>query len=181
MNFKTLFVLLRKTKTRSFAKGELIITEGSCQLDIYYIRRGLVRSYLNNAVGKDVTFQLYHESSVFSNAHFLLFNEPSKFNYQALEDTKTYAIGFNSFQKMAALSPELLEFNRTYLGKRLLQQSFQRIESFVFMSPEERYIKYLKEHPKLANRVPDKYIANVLGITPVSLSRIRSRITSKKI
>ena len=98
-----------------------------------------------------------------------------------MEVTKAYSIDYDSFTKEAARSPELLELNRTYLGKRIIQQAFQRIESFVFLSPEERYLNYLQEFPSLVSRVPDKYIANVLDITPVSLSRIRSRITSKKI
>jgi DNA-directed RNA polymerase subunit F len=61
-----------------------------------------------------------------------------------------------------------------------MRQAFQRVESFVFLSPEERYQKYVEDHPNIINRAPDKYIANILGITPVSLSRIRSRIASKR-
>lgn len=61
-----------------------------------------------------------------------------------------------------------------------MKRAFQRIESFVFLSPEERYKKYVKDYPNVIDRAPDKYIANVLGITPVSLSRIRTRIASKK-
>jgi len=48
------------------------------------------------------------------------------------------------------------------------------------MSPEERCLKYVSDYPNLVNRVPDKYIANVFGITPVSLSRSRMRIAAKK-
>ncbi|MBK8659738.1 MAG: hypothetical protein IPN22_12925 [Bacteroidetes bacterium] len=50
----------------------------------------------------------------------------------------------------------------------------------MLLSPEERYLKFIQKYPDLLNRVPNKYIANVLGITPVSLSRIRKRISTKK-
>ncbi|CAN0600388.1 unnamed protein product, partial [Ectocarpus sp. 12 AP-2014] len=59
-------------------------------------------------------------------------------------------------------------------------RAFERVESFVFLSPEERYKKYVKDNPNIINRAPDMYIANILGITAVSLSRIRNRIASKK-
>ncbi|MGD9329312.1 MAG: Crp/Fnr family transcriptional regulator, partial [Cyclobacteriaceae bacterium] len=147
---------------------------------VFYIRKGLVRSYFNDDQGNEITFQLYPEATVLSNVHFILFKEPSRFSYQALEPTKTYMIDYDSFIELASKTPSLLELNRMYLGKRIMQQAYQRIESFVFLSPEGRYMKYMKEHPNLVNRVPDKYIANVLGITPVSLSRIRKRIASKK-
>ncbi len=67
------------------------------------------------------------------------------------------------------------------LCQRGMKQAFQRVESFVLLSPEERYLKYMQDYPSVINRAPDKYIANVLGITPVSLSRIKGRITAKRL
>lgn len=51
-----------------------------------------------------------------------------------------------------------------------------RLEAFVLLSPEERYREIITSNPSLINRVPDKYLANIIGITPVSLSRIRKRL-----
>ena len=64
--------------------------------------------------------------------------------------------------------------------RKMIFKVKERLETFVLLNPEERYLKFIKDFPDLTNRVPDKYIANVLGITPVSLSRIRKRISSKK-
>lgn len=180
MNFKSLLVLFRKIKVQRCASGDILIKEGSSNNNIYFVRKGLVRSYVNDEQGNEITFQLYPESSVLTNVHFILFKQSSRFNYEAIEDTKVYEIDYDSFVEVASKSSELLELNRTYFGKRIIQGAFQRIESFVFLTPEERYKKYLKDYPSLVNRVPDKYIANILGITPVSLSRIRKRISSKK-
>ena len=66
-----------------------------------------------------------------------------------------------------------------YVFQKMMRHQLARVESFVLNSPEERYLKYIKDYPDLINRVPDKYIAHVLGITPVSLSRIRKRISDK--
>jgi CRP-like cAMP-binding protein len=52
--------------------------------------------------------------------------------------------------------------------------------SFIFDSPEARYQEFLKNHPDLVQRVPQHIIASFLGVTPVSLSRIRKRIYSTK-
>ena len=61
-----------------------------------------------------------------------------------------------------------------------MKKMLQRLETFVLMNAEERYEDFIKKNPTLSNRVPDEYLANVLGITPVSLSRIRARIVNKK-
>lgn len=180
MNFKSLIILFRRIKVQRYANGDLLIKEGSSNNNVYFVRKGLVRSYVNDEQGNEITFQLYPESSVLTNVHFILFKQSSRFNYEAIEDTKVYEIDYDSFVEVASKSSELLELNRTYFGKRIIQGAFQRIESFVFLSPEERYKKYLNDYPSLVNRVPDKYIANILGITPVSLSRIRKRIANRK-
>lgn len=180
MNIKILLALLRNVSIKSFDKGEILIREDSTKKDVFFIKKGLVRSYVVDEDANEITFQIYAEYQVFTNVKAVLFNEPSKFNYQALERTKVYAIEYNVFLELTSQNAELLELNRSYFGKKITQRAFQRVESFVFLSPEERYQQFVKDNPKLIHRVPDKYIANVLGITPVSLSRIRSRISKKR-
>jgi len=47
--------------------------------------------------------------------------------------------------------------------------------SYIKNTPEERYKELLKTHPHIVKRIPQHYIASYLGITSVSLSRIRNR------
>lgn len=181
MNIRVLIKLLRKVSVKSIKKGEVLIQKGATGNDIFYIRKGLIRSYYYDEEKlEEITFQLYPENNIIVNLHGFLFNEPSKFTYQAMEDSKMYKIDFSSFMEMTSKNPDFIEINRMFVGRKAIRQAFQRVESFVFLSPEERYQKYIKDYPNIVNRAPDKHIANVLGITPVSLSRIRKRIASKK-
>ena len=178
MNLRSLLVLLRHVTIKTIEKGETIIQKGETQKNVYYIKRGLIRAYYVAEKGDEVTYQLFPEYHIFGNLHSLLFNEPSRYTFQALERTKVYAISYDSFHDLVKHSKSL-RLNKMGLGERVLKQAFNRVESFVFLSPEERYIKYMEDYPSVINRAPDKYIANVLGITPVSLSRIKRRITLK--
>lgn len=180
MNLRSLLVLFRHLRVRSFKRGEIFIQKGMTQKELFFIRKGLTRSYFINEKGDEITFQLFPEHYVMGNVHSLLFNEPSKFVYQALEDTKVYVVDNASFQNVISQNPKFLDLNKMNLSNIPLKQAFQRVESFVLLSPEERYLKYMKDYPSVINRAPDKYIANVLGITPVSLSRIKGRITAKR-
>lgn len=177
---RLLFLLFRILKVQSFAKGEVFIQAGATKKDIFFIRQGLVRSYFVDEKLEEITFQLYAETNVFGNVHTILLNEPSKFSYQALEPTKVYTVDYDVLMDEISNNPKLSGINRRYIGEKILKQAFQRVESFVFLSPEERYQKYIKDNPNVVNRAPDKYIANVLGVTSVSLSRIRNRIATKK-
>lgn len=181
MKIGTLLGLLRKVKIKTYEKGDTLIPEGSTEKDLFFIRKGLVRSYreASSPEEEEITFQLFPEYYVSGNIHSIFLKEPSFLTYEALESTKVYFIDFNTFNE-AAKNPEFGEFSRMFMGKRLVKQAFQRIESFVFLTAEERYRKFTKDNPDIINRAPDKYIANVLGITPTSLSRIRKRIATKK-
>jgi len=181
MKIRSVLALLRNTTTKFYQKGEVLIPEGATGKDVFFIRKGLIRCYwYDDEKLEEITFQLYPERNVVLNLHSALFDEPSSFSYHALEDTKVYKIDYVSLIDLTSNDPQLLEINRRYIGRNAMRQAFQRVESFVFMSPEERYKKYVNDYPGIVNRAPDKYIANVLGITPVSLSRIRKRIATKK-
>ena len=178
---KDLLGLFRHVKIDSYEKGEIILRKGETQKKIFFIKKGLIRGYMMNEKYCEITFQLYPEYHIFGNIYAILFDEPSKFSFQALEATKVYEVDYNSFIKVTSRNPNLTELSRRFVGKKMMKQAFQRVESFVLLSPEERYLKYMNDYPNVINRAPDKYIANVLGITPVSLSRIKGRIASKKI
>lgn len=180
MDIRNLRALLKQVTIKLVGKGELILPEKGTGREVYLVRRGLVRSYYTNDDGEEITFQLFSEYTFFGNVHTILYNEPSSFAFQALEPTKVYATDYESFQRIIDENPAASKLNRRHIGKEVLKQVYQRVESFVLLSPEERYLKYLQDNPSVVNRVPGKYIAHVLGITPVSLSRIRGRIAAKK-
>jgi hypothetical protein len=51
-----------------------------------------------------------------------------------------------------------------------------RVSAFITQTPEERYLKLMENGREILLRIPQHYVANFLGITPVSLSRIRKRV-----
>ena len=171
--------LIKSANSKSFKKKEIIIEEGALKRDVYFLRNGLVRVYCINDKGDEITFGLISENQILTNIDIILFEQPSRFYYECIEDTKTFSIDFDKVQNIIERNPKL-ERNRKFFARNAMKKMLQRLEAFVLLNPEERYLDYIEKNPKLINRVPDKYIANVLGITPVSLSRIRARIVSKK-
>jgi len=173
------YELIKSSKTKTFQKRDIIIEPGSVKNELYFIRKGLVRQFLVNEKGEELTFRLIPENFVASNADMILYQSPSRFFYEALEKTKTFCIDFKVVEAILEKN-QRLQSSRIHFAQRMMRDMHQRIESFILYTPEERYLNYMKEHADVANRVPDKYLASILGITPVSLSRIRGRIASQK-
>ena len=171
--------LLKNAKSASFKKKEIIFEEGSKDTQVYFLRKGLVRMYHIKENGEEITFSLIPEHNVVANFDFIATEKPSKFYYETLENCSFFRIDYQVLDSILSKNAKL-EANRKYFLRKIIFNVKERLETFVLMNPEERYLKFITDFPDLTNRVPDKYIANVLGITAVSLSRIRKRISSKR-
>lgn len=171
--------ILSAAKRKTYAANEYILKEGSLENNFYFIRKGIVRYYKINASGDDITNGFWLEDQFFANMDVLLFEQPLRFYVQALEQTDIFYMPYETAESIVFNRPKLEE-NRKFILRSIIKEGMERIESFVMLSPEERYVHFVEKNPDIVNRVPDKYIAHVLGITPVSLSRIRKRIASKK-
>ncbi|MDP5082236.1 MAG: Crp/Fnr family transcriptional regulator [Winogradskyella sp.] len=172
-------VLFKSAKTKSYASGEHLIIEGETNRNVFFIRKGLVRAYKINEKGDEITTLIRWENKIIASPDIILFDEPSQLYVETLEHTDVFYIDYDVLQKIIS-SNHKLESNRKFILQNVLKEALKRIDSFVLLTPVERYLAFIKENPDIVNRVQDKYIANILGITPVSLSRIRKRIITKK-
>lgn len=141
---------------------------------IYFVKKGIARIYYFKD-GTDITESFAFENSLIARAESLFTGRPSKKGIQVLEDAQF--IGINS-TALFELYDEYPEIERLF--RKIFESAYvdtvNRIESLQFHSAEERYRALLKESPNVLQRVPLKHIASYLGITQVSLSRIRAQI-----
>ncbi|MCE3260468.1 MAG: Crp/Fnr family transcriptional regulator, partial [Bacteroidetes bacterium] len=138
---------------------------------IYFVRQGAVRIYyFKNEI--DITESFEFENSFVARAESLFTGKPSRKAIQALEDTSLIAIDSNKLFKLFDTHPDLER-----LFRKIIEQSYvntvHRIEGLQFHTAEERYQSLIKETPDILKRIPLKYVSSYLGITQVSLSRIR--------
>jgi CRP-like cAMP-binding protein len=173
------FDFLAHTKVLSLKAGDVFLKEGSMGSNIYFVKEGLIRSYFVNEKGEEITNLIRYENQIFASYENVLFHQASRFNFQAIEPTELFVIDFTNLRDMIDRNSKF-ETGRRFFVNTIMAESLNAIDDFILLNPEKRYLKFMKENPELLNRVPIKYIANVLGITPVSLSRIRKRVATKK-
>lgn len=173
------FEFLKHVQVINLNSGDVFLEEGSTKNNLYFIKKGLIRSYSINEKGVEITNRLRSENQLIASYEILFFNEPSRFNFQAIEETELLVIHFNELRNTIEHNTKL-DVGRRYFMMKILSESLTALDDFILLNPEERYLKFMQLYPDLLNRVPYKYIASILGITPVSLSRIRKRIANKK-
>ena len=157
----------------SIGKSQVLQPVGHTCRTIYFVRKGMLRiCYYKD--GTDITESFEPEGSVVARAESLFAGIPSKKAIHAVEDTELIAINASKLFEL---------YNGHHSIERLFRKVFEqqhvrtihRLEGLQFNSPEERYKQLLEEQPDIVLRAPLKHIASYLGITQVSLSRIRGR------
>lgn len=162
-----------KTEYLSIPSKTVLLEEGKVARKLYFVRKGCLRLFFYNA-GKDITFQFFFEGDFVASFDSLYKRTPSLFFLESIEPTEVQVIKRDDFFNFIEHNPSLRQQYEEKLIDRFhaYQQLFlSRIRN----TPQQRYEELLKEYPNIIKRVPQHYIASYLGITPVSLSRIRNR------
>lgn len=158
---------------RVLEKHEFLLREGRVCDEYLLLDSGLVRAFVNDPAGHDVTTGLYGSGQlVFEVASF--FNRtPSQENMQALAAGTGWSITYEQLNALFHARPEFREFGRSVLVKSLATLK-GRMLALITETAATRYAQLLHAQPQLVQQVPLKYLASYLGITDTSLSRIRA-------
>lgn len=154
----------------------ILLREGEIASRIYFIKQGCLRLWFNDD-GRDITFQFFFEQQEVSSFESFYNNEPSLFNIETVEFSHLITIEKDDYLKMLKMIPQLKEYSSEKLADRFVNYT-KLFLSRIKDSPQKRYMELCSQNPQLLKRVPHHYIASYLGITSVSLSRIRNRISS---
>lgn len=166
--------VLLKAEIKVFQKEELFIKEGDTRREIAFVVKGIMRLYKLKK-GIEYTCMIRDENKVVGNIESILLGVPSTRYIAALEETTLAIINYDTLSQTLGKN-EKLNDTRIRILEQNLAMAIRKIDDYIIYTPEERYIKLLEDQPDIQQRVPQKYIASFLGITPVSLSRIRKRI-----
>lgn len=172
-------LLLEFAKYKSIKTSTIYIPQSSVFKKMFYIKKGILRSFYITKSGEERTVFFRWEGQMTVIPECVFENEPSRQTWQALEDCELLEIDFEVINKMSKNNFSLLEV-RLQFAQKMLIEALLRIESFIINNPEERYNKLIVQKPEIIKRIANKYIASFIGVTPVSLSRIRKRIVSQK-
>lgn len=162
---------------KSLNKEEILWETGSVCKHLIFIKKGIIRIY-DTQTDKENTVEFIFEGNLLTD--YLSFTQqiPTYYAYKAIEACELIAIPrivvYNMYDKYK-------EFER--IGRIIAEQNFIKVVEVRHrnktLSPEEKYSILLKERPKVISRIPIKFIASYLGMTPEHLSRIRKKIVNK--
>lgn len=159
---------------RVLKNKEQIISRGELTYTTFFILNGMMRGYFINVKGEEKNIFLRPEHTITGAPDCLFEHVSTRYTFEAILETELLVF---DQRKLLELAPKHPNINRLYIAA--LQENIQtlvgRVEALIDKSPAERYEELLKRSPQFFQRAFHKHIANYLGITPVSLSRIINR------
>lgn len=164
-------------KTKTYKAKEYFLSKGKICHDIGFINKGCFRTYyLSN--GKEINTHFAFDQEFVTDYDSFLQEKPSRYFIQALENTEIVTFHLEALQAAYNQSQNWERF-----GRMIAEQSYklttQRVESFMFLNGEERYLELLKTQPHIFEKIPLYHIASYLNLERESLSRLRKKIAAK--
>lgn len=158
-------------------KNEHLLVQGQTANAYYIIEQGLVRFYVIDYNGNEITTQFTCENEIANDVSSLFQRIPSVQNIQAVTDAVVWKIDFNDFQHLYHSMDSVREWGREWMSAQLFQ-SQQRSVEMITQSASSRYLQLLEHKPQIIQQAPLKQIASYLGIADTSLSRIRKELAA---
>ena len=169
-------ILLGHIEIKTLKKNEYFLKEGQVCDSIAFINCGSLIYFKVIDEIKEVTTDFAFEGDWVTDNQSRLSRSPSLLNIRVIEDTELLVLKNADLDELYGRIPKLEK-----LGRLLMENAFLKITQtsidLQVLTATERYIKLLKTHPEIFQRVSQYHIANYLGIAPKSLSRIRNEIS----
>lgn len=160
---------------KKFKKGEMLLHAGEICRNIFFVNKGICRTFFVNCKGEENTFHFTLENGFVTDYDSFLNLKPAYFSIQALESVEAVVM---TYQTVHDGYKNLREGEK--LGRMLAEKYMfifaDKIKSIYTLDPKTRYKNLNLQYPNILQRVPQHYIASYLNITPVHLSRLKGEM-----
>lgn len=160
---------------RTIKTGNFLIRAGEIPAQIGFVVSGIFRLYYVNSAGSEFTKSFCPENHFVTAYSALILKQPAQFFIEALEDSLLLVADYSHYTQLCAENSCWQKINYK-LVEALFIKKEKREAQLLLDDATTRYQKFLTEYPDLETRVKQYHIASYLGISPVSLSRIRKNI-----
>ena len=160
-------------------RKQYLLQEGDICKYLCVVEKGALRAYVVDEKGVEHITAFALEGWTMGDLSSFIKEEPATLNIDALEDCELVLISKPAHDELLQKLPKY----ETYIRKLMTDAYMalqKRTTNMISLSLEERYNALTQMYPNIVQRVPQHMIASFMGLSPETLSRVRSRITSKK-
>ena len=170
-------LVMKYFEVKNIKKKTILLKAGDTAHEIYFVVSGCMRLFYEKD-GADISAYFFTDMMFAGAYDSFASRQPSRHSIETSEDCQILTISYKGWQQLFI---ELPKMNGLVL--KIIEERFISLHklytSLILDTPEERFINLQNDRPDILQRIPQHQIATFLGVTPVSLSRIRNRLTKK--
>ncbi len=163
---------------KTFSKNEYYNEYKQVCKYLGFIIDGVFRTYYIDDKGEEKNVFFFSQYQVVVSFQSFIAQAPCNYYTQSMTDSQVLYIHINHLQELYKKSHQWERLGRL-IAEMAFSIAMRRTESFLFQTPEERYLQLMADHPAIFNSIPLYHISSYLGIQGPSLSRIRKRLSGK--
>jgi CRP-like cAMP-binding protein len=163
------------TRSLRLGEGDHFIRAGEVPTRVGFVSRGLLRIYYIDDRSREFTTQFFAEGRFVTVYANFIERRPTRYQVQALEESRLITVTIEDYRTLLAGDPCWRDITGRII-EGMFSGKLRREHELLSSDAEERYARFLQEYPGLEKRLKQYHVASYLGISPVSLSRIRSKI-----
>jgi CRP-like cAMP-binding protein len=156
-------------------RNEMLLLQGEVCKHYYFVNKGCLRLFTINKDGAEGTRYFAFEGAFGTALPSLIEQTPAFEFVQTIEKSELLAISRDSFFHLVDTVPQF-----AFVYRQILEVSFisaqKRIYGFQGLDALEKVKWVMNYNPKLLTRVSNKMAASFLGLTPATLSRLKSKL-----
>jgi CRP-like cAMP-binding protein len=159
----------------AFDVGEAMARQGEPLETFWFIESGLVRFFYTREDGREFNKSFIGARTFCGALSAYLTDGIAPYGIEALEPTRAWATRYAWVAALYDEDPSFGRFARRWV-ERLALKKERRERALLEEDATTRYLHFVREYPDLSARIPQYHIARYIGVTEVSLSRIRARL-----
>ena len=154
---------------------DFLCKEGEKVYNEAFLFKGILRGYYRSFEGEEINVQFFTPGTILTPTYIRSWNNVSNINIQALSDAEIGGFNAEQFTSLRYKHGSLMKYGHVVVEREVAYKTEREI-LLLTKNAEERYKAFHKMYPGLENYISQYHIASYLGITPVSLSRIRKSL-----
>ena len=163
---------------RKCVKQEIITKKGDIENYIYFILKGLIRKYYIK-YKQEHNVQISYEGHLIHSQESFHSRKPSKCYIETIEPSTLVAIHYDDLERLYESSRKLEHLGRLIITYTMVLKDSWK-DQLIELSSKERFLNFVNKHPEMLQRVPQKFLASYLNMSPETFSRFKHIISHKK-
>ncbi|MDX1585352.1 MAG: Crp/Fnr family transcriptional regulator [Balneolaceae bacterium] len=163
-------------RPRRLLKRQFLLQQGDVCRELAFVEKGALCSYSVDSKGNQHVQRFAFEGWWIADLQSFFTNKSSTMNIEVLEQCELLMLDQKNHHSLLEEIPAYERYHRIILQNAYVALQ-QRVENALGLTAEEKYARLIEHNPEFMNRVPLNLVASYLGMSPETLSRVRSQMS----